>query len=216
LLGGVENNLFGSSKIFDLLNVVNNFIESEKELGSLDDILFPICLLLSIYCWYFCLSLYLPKLLNFEFYCVFSVFPMLLITVLVLPLNVIYDEGLTFLAYLRGVGTTTLILLELMYDSLATMIMFVRLSVQNIRFGLMFFAFFELYEFVYMNSIVDDNSLSFFTNMFTFKNFTEAPGSTLFYIVLMLPMVFVKGLYQLIHLVFTITSHFIAYLALVF
>ena len=119
-------------------------------------------------------------------------FPLLWLVIMTLPVNVIYDYGLLFLSYLRGVGSTILLGLELMYDVLATMIMFVRLSVQNIRFFLMFFAFFELYEFVYMSSIFKESTWGFDTNFFTLKNFSEAPFATGFYAVMTLPLLVLK------------------------
>jgi hypothetical protein len=119
-------------------------------------------------------------------------FPMLWLVVMILPVNVIYDYGLLYLSYLRGVGTTILFLLELMYDILATMIMFVRLSVQNIRFFLMFFAFFELYEFVYMTSIYRENTYGFDSSFLSLKNFCEAPFATGFYTLISLPALFMK------------------------
>jgi len=101
-----------------------------------------------------------------------------------------------------------------MYDSLAAMIMFVRLFVQHIRFVLMFFAFFEVYEFIFEISFFEEFSLKYND---TFSDiFNGYSLDFVFYnISYGIPMFIVKNVYQIGHFLFTVTSHFFAYFSLV-
>lgn len=123
--------------------------ESEKELGSIDDFIFILLALALVYTLY--LGFFFAYSIGFEAtLSVISVFafPLLFTAIISMPINLLYDCGAGFVAYLRGSGNTTMFLLEFMYDSLATSIMFIRLFIQNVRFLLIFFAYFELFEFL--------------------------------------------------------------------
>lgn len=133
-----------------------------------------------------------------------------------MPFNIIYDFGLLFVGYLRGSSASTILLAELMYDVLATLTMFVRLFVQNIRFLLMFVAYIELFELIELISIEDVDFLNRTNEEYKPKKYTFTVDEAFYFLVISLPTYLIKYLYQLIHLIFTITSHFAAYLALVF
>lgn len=201
--------IFKNEKLYDNYNTVITYLtESEKELGSLDDMFVGIAILIMVYGWFFYGVIFLNFFLNSGLSYMFVGLPLFLLTVLGMPSNLIWNYGIKFPVYLRGASTTTILFLEFMYDVLAASIMFIRLIVQSIRFILMFFAFFECYEF-FINSIfivknfyftVPVNSLSGFIYNFLifFTNFV------VFY------------LYNVGHLMTTILSHFFAYLILVF
>jgi hypothetical protein len=142
--------------------------------------------------------------------------PILLIIVLSMPSSLIYDCGILFITYLRGVGATTILFLEWIYDCLATLIMFVRLLVQHIRFVLMFFAFFEVLEIIYYNRlfpmVVYKSNYEHFLHSLS-NGRLAADLACILYVGIIDT---VKLLYQLGHFLFTITSHFFAYFALVF
>jgi hypothetical protein len=65
-----------------------------------------------------------------------------------IPSILLFDCGIFFLAYLRGVGPTPAFLLELMYDYIAVIAYYVRLLVQCVRILLMLFTFLELQEYI--------------------------------------------------------------------
>jgi len=81
--------------------------------------------------------------------------------------NFIFDCGLGFVAYLRGSGNTSVFALEFMYDTLAVAIMFIRLSIQNVRFLLLFFAYIEVFEYLEEVCWVGERSWSFFQALFS-------------------------------------------------
>ena len=123
-------------------------IESEKELGSIDDMLLCILLIVYVFGWYFyvhCWSLLsvVPEL--------FSVFYLIIVTYYVIfsiPLYLSYDFGIFFLAYLRGVGPSAVLLSELMFDYIAFFAFFNRLLVQGVRLVLMFFTYFSMHDLI--------------------------------------------------------------------
>lgn len=60
----------------------------------------------------------------------------------------IHNLGIMYSHYLRGVGRGDSLFIEVLLDLIGTLVVFIRFSVQNIRFILIFLAYFELYEFI--------------------------------------------------------------------
>jgi len=75
-------------------------------------------------------------------------FPFLYFIIFFIPLNLLYDYGNCFLPYLNGVGKSAVLLMELLFDYIATSIFFLRLIVQNVRLIFMIFTYSELHELV--------------------------------------------------------------------
>ena len=59
--------------------------------------------------------------------------------------------GLAFTSYVRGSAKSKFLVIEVALDLIASLVVFIRFFVQNIRFVLIFIAFFELYEFIFLN-----------------------------------------------------------------
>jgi hypothetical protein len=78
----------------------------------------------------------------------FYLLPGLFYLIIFIPVNLIYDFGGLFLAYLRGVGATPLILYELMFDYIAFLIFGVRILVQGVRIILMIFTYASMHELI--------------------------------------------------------------------
>jgi len=109
--------------IFNFLIGINNFsdrhlvisgltVEAEKEVSAIDDLLTPVALFVLAYSWLL-LNFFIHSFgTAFELYGVYAVLPSLLLTVLLMPASIVYDCGIMFCAYLRGVGTTTILILE--------------------------------------------------------------------------------------------------------
>jgi len=76
-----------------------------------------------------------------------------------MPTYLIYDFGIYFLTYLRGVGTSSILLMELMYDYIAVIAFYVRLMVQGVRLVLMIFTYISLHDLI----IFFDFDLKLFT-----------------------------------------------------
>jgi len=66
--------------------------------------------------------------------------------ILLLPASVFFDFGLAFIIYIRGVAKGKTLLVEFAFDAIGTLIVLTRFLVQNIRFVLIFAAYFELFE----------------------------------------------------------------------
>jgi len=64
-----------------------------------------------------------------------------------------YDFGLYFVAYLRGVGGSPVMFVELLYDYIAFSAFYIRLIVQNVRLILMLFTFAAFHEAVITHGI---------------------------------------------------------------
>ena len=79
--------------------------------------------------------------------------PLLFFTLVGVPLNLLYDFGLFFLMYLRGVATTKVVLFELAYDYIGVVAFFTRLLVQFVRLVLMFVVYFMMHEAVMVYQI---------------------------------------------------------------
>jgi hypothetical protein len=204
-----NSNLFNSENLYDEYNTTTNYIiESEKELGSLDDMFLGVSILICIYAWFFYGTIFFHIFYNTSNSYIYMGFPFLLVMILGMPTNMIWNYGLTFSSFLRGSSNTTIILLEFMYDILAASIMYIRLIVQNVRFILMFFAFFECYEF-FLNNVFITKSYYFY-----YIDFSSLDSSLK--MLYNFCIFFILYLYNICHLIYTIISHFFAYLILVF
>jgi len=70
-----------------------------------------------------------------------------------IPAFLAYDFGLYFVAYLRGVGGSSIISIELLYDYIAFSAFYIRLIVQNVRLILMAFTFASFHEMIIFHGI---------------------------------------------------------------
>jgi hypothetical protein len=98
--------------------------------------------------------------------------PALFFTLVGVPMNLLYDFGLFFLMYLRGVGTTKVLFFELAYDYIGVVAFFTRLLVQFVRLVLMFVVYFMMHEAVMVYQ-VGQSSLPFsgstYNDVFSFS-----------------------------------------------
>jgi len=78
----------------------------------------------------------------------FFFFPLLYYTILNTPTFLLYDFGILFTAYLKGVAPSPTIVLELMYDYIAVIAFYVRILTQGVRLILMFFTYALMHDFV--------------------------------------------------------------------
>jgi len=123
-------------------------VESEKEIGSIDDMLMPILIIIYTFGWYFylyCWNLFccVPELIL-----VFFFFPLLYYTIGNTPTFLLYDFGILYNCYLRGVAPSTSLLFELMYDYIAVIAFYVRVLTQGVRLALMFSAYAGMHDYV--------------------------------------------------------------------
>jgi hypothetical protein len=83
-----------------------------------------------------------------ELVLVFYLFPGLYYIIIGIPTFLIYDFGIYFLAYLRGVGAGAVLFVELMFDYIAVIIFYTRILVQGVRLVLMIFTYASMHDLV--------------------------------------------------------------------
>lgn len=124
-------------------------VEAEEEIASIDDISLGLVFFVLLFGWFFYANvLSILTSVPETFLLVFFI-PALYYIIAVMPVLLLYDFGIYFLAYLRGAATSPAIAMELLYDYIAFAAFFVRLAVQNVRILLMVFTFVSLYECVF-------------------------------------------------------------------
>lgn len=72
----------------------------------------------------------------------------IMLTILTIPVRLLWDFGLSFGMYVRGAASSSNMIVEAFFDVIGVIIIFTRFIVQNIRFLMVFVAFFELFEWV--------------------------------------------------------------------
>ena len=147
---------------------------------------------------------------------VLYLFPGIYYIIIFIPTLLLYDFGLFFISYLRGVGASSVILFELVFDYIAFLAFYIRLSVQGVRLILMIFVYVSLHDlilyysvnprlFLGNDSFWDDlSNLSVTYESFSYFLFTKLPGKIFYW------------LYELAHTFFVVTAQFIAFFAMVF
>lgn len=79
---------------------------------------------------------------------VICLFPGLYLIILGIPSFLVYDFGIFFLAYLKGIGASPVLLFELMYDYIALIIFYTRILVQGVRLILMLFTYASMHDLI--------------------------------------------------------------------
>lgn len=191
-------------------------IESEKEIGSFDDIILVMVVLLYVFGWYF--YVYCWSVLSYfpEVVFIFYLFPLLYYVIIGIPTYLSYDFGIFFLAYLRGVAPSPVLIMELMYDYIAFLAFYIRLLVQGVRLVLIVFTYASLHDYVIFfmfdqtlllgnESIMEClNKNSFSVKGFSYVFFLVLPGKIFYW------------LYELFHTFFVVTAQTVAFFAMVF
>jgi hypothetical protein len=83
-----------------------------------------------------------------EIVLVFFFFPLLYYTILNTPTFLLYDFGILYNCYLRGIAPTPTMLFELMYDYIAVIAFYVRILTQGVRLALMFFTYAAMHDYI--------------------------------------------------------------------
>lgn len=199
----------------DYLNA-SALVEAEKEISSLDDMVLVLIVLMYIFGWYFyvhCWSLfsYTPELTL-----VFYLLPGLYFIIIGIPTFLMWDFGIFFLVYLRGIGKSASLSIELMYDYLAVIIFYTRILVQGIRLVLMLFTYLSMQEMVLFLTFGQSIFLGyefFWENL----NYLSVSLDTFsYYLIFSFFGTFLYWIYEILHTYFVVTVQFIAFFAIVF
>jgi hypothetical protein len=191
-------------------------IESEKELGSIDDILMPSVILIYTFGWYFytyCWTLLssMPELLLFFFF-----FPLLYYTIMNTPTYLLYDFGIIYNCYLKGVVPTSSIIFELVFDYVAVICYYVRIITQAVRLALMFFAYANMHDFVLFSNYHNKYLVGNESIWEEASNINASASSITYFLLCVLPGFLLNILYELFHTFFIITGQIVAYFGMIF
>jgi len=191
-------------------------VESEKEIGSSDDLLMTVLVFLYVFCWYFYIHFY-TLCTNFpEISLVFFLMPIMYYVILNTPTLLLYDFGIFFVSYLRGVAPSSVLSLELMYDYVAVIAFYVRVLVQGVRLILMFFTYAGMHDVIlyygYDQTLLIGNE-SIWEEI---SNINLSVNSLTYFFVFILPGHVLYWLYELFHTFFVVTGQFVAYFAMIF
>lgn len=173
----------------------------EQEYGSYDDFKFFLFLLVQILAWY-CWVFFIGYTFFLQSQSTLLLMTLsIMITILTIPVRLLWDFGLAFAMYARGAASSSNLVAEAFFDIIGVIIIFTRFIVQNIRFLMVFVAFFELFEWTFSST---DTSyvLQFHLDMCSNLDFFTALESKnlYFYIITWIKTLLVY-LYHLLHLV---------------
>lgn len=196
--------------------LANITIEAEEEIASMDDIIMLFCLLLYIYGWFFYSHFWYLATKVPEFILLIYLFPFLYYIIVFIPTLLLYDFGIFFVAYLRGVASLPVFILELVFDFVALMAFYIRILVQGVRLLLMVFTYASLHDFILYYSFDqrlwkgDESIFDEWNNMWV----SNGSFSFFFFITILARLYY--WLYELLHTFFVVTAQFIAFFAMVF
>jgi hypothetical protein len=128
--------------------VTSGTIEAEKEITAFDDMILTFVVLTYIFGWYFYIHCWSIISVLPEIAFLFYLFPCLYFIIFGLPTLLAYNFGIYFLAYLKGVGSSPVLIFELMFDAISVFIFYIRITVQAVRLLLMLATFANLNEFI--------------------------------------------------------------------
>lgn len=191
-------------------------VESEKEIGSMDDILMAFVILIYVFGWYFYLYCWNMFSCTPEMMLVIFFFPLLYYTIGNTPTFLLYDFGILFNCYLRGISPTKMLIFELMYDYIAVIAYYVRILTQCVRLALMFFAYAGMHDYIlYM-----DYSHRYLTGNESIweevGNVNASVSSVTYFFFGVLPGYMLNWIYEIFHTFFVVTGQLISYFAMIF
>jgi hypothetical protein len=194
----------------------NVTVEAEEEIGSIDDMLLTSVILLYIFLWFFWINSWSYLSITPQLIMSIYLFPFIYFIILFMPISLLYDYGSYFLTYLNGVGKSSVLMLELLFDYIAVSIFFLRLMVQNVRLVFMLFTYGELHELVIFFNI--DRNLILMNDSFAdgWNNTKTNFNLSNWYLLLKLPVLLLNWLYELFHTFFMVIFQFIAFFAMIF
>jgi len=187
--------------------------ESEKELGSADDLILLVIVITYIFGWFFGANFYfiiskMPEFLTF----VYSV-PGIFYVVFSIPTYLLYDYGIFYGTYLRGASISSFFLYEFGYDIIMICVFYIRLALQAIRLVLMAIACASYYDYVmfynYKNAmfIKQPESIVEVSNIF---------NTAVFWFLIKVPGTLLYIAYEVLHLWFILISQTMSFFAMIF
>lgn len=173
----------------------------EQEYGSYDDFKFFLFILVQMLIWY-CWIVFIGYTFSLQSEGKLILLTLsIIISILTIPVRLVWDLGLAFGMYIRGAASSTNLVIEAFFDLIGVIIIFTRFIVQNIRFLMVFVALFELFEWSFGSSEISC-ILQFNLNLYNSINFfsTITPMSIFTFLIFTLKLC-ILYLYHLLHLI---------------
>jgi hypothetical protein len=145
---------------------------------------------------------------------IFIFLPFLLYIMFFIPIFLLFDYGMYFITYLRGAGSSASLVMEFIYDCIAFLAFFIRLSVQNVRLLLITLTFFSLYEFILFFVNVNWFNSNFEQMDKLISSHTGTQASYYYFVYSLNKLVY--WIYELLHTFFVTVAQFVAFFAMVF
>lgn len=191
-------------------------VESEKELGSFDDILLPGIIIVYTFGWYFAIQYWNLFHTSPEMILCFFFLPILYYTICNIPTFLLNDFGILYNCYLRGVVPSPSLVFELMFDYVAVISFYIRMLTQAVRLALMFLAYAGLHDYVIF---MHYDRLYIVCNESVWEeisNIGTSPRAFTYFILGTLPTILMSLLYEVVHTIFVLTGQFVAYFGMIF
>jgi hypothetical protein len=208
-------NVSANSNNVDSDFLVNSLtIESEEEIASIDDTVLLLVVVFFIFGWFFFFN-YI-NILTFlgEVMFIFLFLPVVVYILFLVPIFLLFDYGMYFLTYLRGAASTSSLIMEFVYDCIAFLAFFIRLSVQNVRLLLITLTFFSLYEFILFFVNVNWFNSNFEQLDKIIANSSGMQTSYYYFVYVLNKLIY--WIYELLHTFFVTVAQFVAFFAMVF
>lgn len=196
--------------------VSNSSVEAEKEISSYDDMILGVVVLFYVFGWYFFINCWSLISIMPELILVFYLFPGLYLIIVGIPTFLVYDFGVFFLAYLKGIGATPVFFFELMYDYIAIIIFYTRILVQGVRLILMLFTYASMHDMVMYFSYYQKMAFADESFWEEISSISLTLDSVSYFFLMTLPTRIVYWIYEILHTFFVITVQFAAFFAIVF
>ena len=190
---------YGFNFYFNYFKLVSDI--GEQEYGSYDDFKFFLFILVQIlvwYCWVFFIG-YTFSLQSESRLILLTL--SIIISILTIPIRLVWDLGLSFGMYIRGAASSTNLIIEAFFDLIGVIIIFTRFIVQNIRFLMVFVALFELFEWTFGSSEIS-YILQFNLNLYnSFNFFSSITPMSIFTFLIFTLKISILYFYHLLHLI---------------
>lgn len=191
-------------------------VEAEKEVATYDDLILTFIVVCSVVGWYFYLHCWTLISNIPEFAILWYFLPLLYWIIFGIPLFMLNDFGAAFASYLRGVGGSSLLLYELLYDFIALIIYFTRIMVQGVRIILVTFTYVSLNDFVLYFSYDQTWFLQHESFWDDLSEITLSLDSVSYFLFATLPGRLLYWMYELLHTFFVVTAQCVSFFVIVF
>jgi len=191
-------------------------VESEKEVGSFDDILLGLLIVIQLFGWFFYVYVWNFLAQYPELIMLFYITPFLIFIMIGVPFSLIYDFGLCFLVYIRGGSANQMFLPELIYDYINVGAFFLRLCLQIVRIFLMFLTYCAMCDVFFFNHDLG-RGLGGFEEIWNDTANMGVNMATFFYIICdIFPRIVIRFIFEIGHTIAVCSIQYFAFFAIVF